>query len=44
VILAGLLRFSTQIGDSRRHAAAVSLLQTALRSTDALVAETVSSR
>jgi AcrR family transcriptional regulator len=44
VILAGLLRFSTQIGDSRRHAAAVSLLQTALRSTDALVAEPVSSR
>lgn len=44
VILAGLLRFSTLINDSGRHAAAVSVLKAALRSTDALVAQPISSR
>lgn len=44
VILAGLLRFSTLIDDSGRHAAAVAVLKTVLRSTDALVGEPISSR
>lgn len=44
VILAGLLRFSTLINDSGRHAAAVGVLKAALRSTDALVAQPISSR
>ncbi len=44
VILAGLLRFSTLINDSTRHAAAVEVLKTVLRSADALVGEPISSR